>query len=163
MLNRVRKAWNGGSREAALAIAHDRTERAIASGCPRCNRCNGAGALQDEDQLLALCPDCGGAGYLVPPNGMPMQTGEWRCAGCGALSDSRQRICNCVTNVVVSTKTGRSEWKRPHWAVTVWREGEEIVTIESNSLSGREITPDDEDAIRTAAHHLLSFIGNGCP
>lgn len=46
-----------------------------------------------------------------------------------------------------------------HWAVTVYREGEEIVTIESNCLSGRELTPEDEAAIRTAANHLLAFIG----
>lgn len=46
-----------------------------------------------------------------------------------------------------------------HWAVTVRRNGEEIVTIESNSLAGREISPEDEKAIETAAHHLLSFIG----
>lgn len=47
-----------------------------------------------------------------------------------------------------------------HWAVTVWRNGEEVVTIESNCLSGREIGADDEDAIRTAALHLLAFIGD---
>lgn len=46
-----------------------------------------------------------------------------------------------------------------HWAVTVSRNGEDIVTIESNCLSGREITAEDEHAIRTAAYHLLAFIG----
>lgn len=85
----------------------------------------------------------------------------WRCAGCGASSPDRQRICGCPTNVVVETATGRQEWKRPHWSVTVSRDGEEIVTIESNCLSGREISAADEDAIRTAARHLLSFIGEG--
>jgi hypothetical protein len=47
--------------------------------------------------------------------------------------------------------------------VTVSREGEEIVTIGSNCLSGREITPEDEAAIRTAAKHLLAFIGDPAP
>ncbi len=50
-----------------------------------------------------------------------------------------------------------------HWSVTVSRNGEEIVTIESNSLSGREIGPEDGAAIRTAARHLLSFIGDPAP
>ena len=71
----VVKTWNGGSREAALEAAADRTEKAIASGCPRCGRCDGIGALEDEQQLLAICPDCGGAGFLVPAGGMPMPTG----------------------------------------------------------------------------------------
>ncbi len=45
------------------------------------------------------------------------------------------------------------------WSVTVMRNGEKIVTIETTLLSGREIDTDDADAIRTAAHHLLAFIG----
>jgi hypothetical protein len=49
--------------------------------------------------------------------------------------------------------------KRTTWAVTVERDGEPIVTIASNHLSGRELTPDDEETIRTAARSLLSFVG----
>ena len=45
------------------------------------------------------------------------------------------------------------------WGVTVYRNGEQVVTIESGSLAGREITPEDEDAIRCAAESLLAFIG----
>lgn len=71
----VPKAWNGGSRESALAAAANATERAVASGCPRCTHCDGVGALEDEHQLLTVCPDCGGAGFLVPAGGMPMPTG----------------------------------------------------------------------------------------
>jgi len=48
-----------------------------------------------------------------------------------------------------------------HWAVTVSRNGEEIVTIESNCLSGRELSNEDERVIRNAAEHLLSFVGTG--
>lgn len=47
-----------------------------------------------------------------------------------------------------------------HWSVTVRRNGEEIVTIETAMLAGREISPADEEAIRTAARHLLAFIGD---
>jgi len=46
-----------------------------------------------------------------------------------------------------------------HWAVTVSADGEPLVTIETNCLSGRDLTPDDEDVIQWAAHHLLAFIG----
>ena len=46
-----------------------------------------------------------------------------------------------------------------HWSVTVERNGEQIVCIESNCLSGRDISQEDERIIRMAAEHLLSFIG----
>ena len=36
MTRRARKAWNGGTRETAMAAARQRTEEAIASGCHRC-------------------------------------------------------------------------------------------------------------------------------
>jgi hypothetical protein len=45
------------------------------------------------------------------------------------------------------------------WAVTVERNGENIVTVSSNCLSGRDLQDGDERTIRTAAEHLLSFIG----
>lgn len=50
-----------------------------------------------------------------------------------------------------------------HWSVTVERDGDAVVTIASNSLSGRELLPGDEDVIRRAAQHLLSFVGGLCP
>jgi hypothetical protein len=46
-----------------------------------------------------------------------------------------------------------------HFAVTVERNGEKIVTIETNCLSGRDLRPGDEDVILTAVRHLLAFIG----
>lgn len=49
--------------------------------------------------------------------------------------------------------------ERDHWAVTVERNGEKIVCIESNCLSGRELSAEDEASIQNAAEHLLSFIG----
>jgi hypothetical protein len=48
-----------------------------------------------------------------------------------------------------------------HWSVTVERNGEIVVTIESNCLSGRAIGEEDEKIIRNCAHNLLSFIGDG--
>ena len=48
-----------------------------------------------------------------------------------------------------------------YWSVTVSRNGENIVTLEPNCLAGRELSSEDEAAIRTAASHLLAFIGDG--
>jgi hypothetical protein len=50
-----------------------------------------------------------------------------------------------------------------HWSVTVERSGEKVITIERASLSGRDLTEGDAEAIRTAAHHLLAFIGDPMP
>lgn len=50
-----------------------------------------------------------------------------------------------------------------HWAVTVWKDGEELVTIESNCLSGKgDLTDDDNEVIRRAGENLLGF-ANVCP
>lgn len=46
------------------------------------------------------------------------------------------------------------------WAVTVERNGEQVVTIASNCLSGRDLSADDERIIETAARHLLAFLGH---
>jgi hypothetical protein len=54
----------------------------------------------------------------------------------------------------------KSETTRDHWVVTVYRNGEPVVTIESNSLSGKsDLDAADEDCIRTAGRHLLAFVG----
>ena len=53
--------------------------------------------------------------------------------------------------------------RHPHWGVTVDTSGEQILRIETECYSGREISAADEDAIRTAAHHLLAFIGDPDP
>jgi hypothetical protein len=48
---------------------------------------------------------------------------------------------------------------KKHWAVTVRVDGEEILTIESNSLSGASNVSDYREQIVTAADHLIAFIG----
>lgn len=50
-----------------------------------------------------------------------------------------------------------------HWSVTVTRNGEALVTIESNCLSGRDLRAEDERVIRMAARHLLAFVGEEKP
>jgi len=48
-----------------------------------------------------------------------------------------------------------------HWSVTVECDGKHVVTIAHNHLSG-DPEP-NEEAIRTAANHLLAFIGDPHP
>lgn len=48
-----------------------------------------------------------------------------------------------------------------HWSVTVELDGKHVVTIAHNHLSG-DPEP-NEEAIRTAALHLLAFIGDPRP
>jgi len=48
-----------------------------------------------------------------------------------------------------------------HWSVTVAVEGMDVVTIESNCLSGLENVTDYRPEIIEAAEHLLAFIGTG--
>lgn len=49
--------------------------------------------------------------------------------------------------------------RQESWAVTVERNGEQVVTLASNCLAGRDLSADDERVIRMAAQHLLSFVG----
>lgn len=50
--------------------------------------------------------------------------------------------------------------KTNHWAVSVDRNGNNLVVIESNCLSGKpSFTSDEEQCIRDCAAHLLAFIG----
>jgi len=45
------------------------------------------------------------------------------------------------------------------WAVNVYRNGDQILTIASRELSGIDLTPEDAAVIRRAAEQLLSFLG----
>lgn len=49
--------------------------------------------------------------------------------------------------------------RQQQWAVSVARGGENILTIESNCLSGRDLSDEDTECIRACARHLLSFVG----
>lgn len=53
--------------------------------------------------------------------------------------------------------------KPQHWAVSVSADGTEILTIESNCLSGVENIADYADTVRTCADHLHAFIGPHTP
>lgn len=49
--------------------------------------------------------------------------------------------------------------QKDYVAVSVYRNGQFVVSIETNCLSGRDISPADEKAIEWAADSLLGFIG----
>lgn len=46
-----------------------------------------------------------------------------------------------------------------HWGVDVRINGKTVLTIESNCVSGRQLSFDDEETIRNCAEHLLAFVG----
>lgn len=48
-----------------------------------------------------------------------------------------------------------------HWGVCCYINGEHVLTIESNSVCGRTLSDQDEEAIRNMAEHLLAFVGSG--
>lgn len=48
----------------------------------------------------------------------------------------------------------------PTWEVIVSMNGESILTIGTNILTGAEMTPEYEAAVRGAARHLLAFLGD---
>lgn len=50
-----------------------------------------------------------------------------------------------------------------HWSVTVERNGETVVTIESNCLSGRDLSAEDERTILLVSEHLRAFVGVATP
>jgi len=47
-----------------------------------------------------------------------------------------------------------------HWAVQIEVNGEIVLTIGHNSLSGVDDIDRHSETIRTAANHLLSFVGD---
>lgn len=53
--------------------------------------------------------------------------------------------------------------KVEHWAVSVDANGETVLTIASNMLSGHGDIESYHDTIRTCARHLLAFIGDPHP
>ncbi len=57
------------------------------------------------------------------------------------------------------TDSTDSERANRTWSVTVAVNGSEVLTIESNCLSGAPNIDDYADEIRTCANNLLSFIG----
>lgn len=63
-----------------------------------------------------------------------------------------------VTN---EEQDGQVENRR--WAVTVEAEGESVLTLAWNHLSGRDLSGADVEMIRMCAHQLLAFIGDPSP
>ena len=46
------------------------------------------------------------------------------------------------------------------WSVTVWIDGEPVLTIAHCYVSGRELSTRDIETIRKAGEQLLAFVGN---
>jgi hypothetical protein len=103
----------------------------------------------DEDRW---CGYCRGTHDAVKLAALPAQGWEPRsCQGCGAALP--RDASDCTGDKVHPRQPVR-------WYVTVERDGEQVVTIGYNHLSGRDISSADEQAIHTAALSLLGFIGH---
>jgi len=161
----------------AAGMVHCQASQCYVAGhCPGCSTCPDW-QPDDEapDELPMMTPPLyavkvRGDWYLArsvpaerfgeprPPQNIPADTRIW--------SEHRSTAWLCKEGeeeslVLLTPGSARQGGGPDHWSVTVRRNGEEVVTIESNMLSGREISSGDEEAIRTAALHLLAFIGDG--
>jgi len=64
----ARKAWNGGSIEAAMEFARQRRDEMIRQGAWLCDECNGEGGTI----LAGVCQQCHGAGCIIPADGLKL-------------------------------------------------------------------------------------------
>jgi DnaJ-class molecular chaperone len=67
-MRRVRKAWNGGSIEAAMEAARNRRDAMITQGATLCDECGGEGGLRES----GVCQQCRGAGCILPADGLKL-------------------------------------------------------------------------------------------
>ena len=86
-------------------------------------------------------------------------TGEW-------TFDNEQRPeLHAVSIQVVQSPTLMLVAKKPrrekleHWAVHCWVNHQRVLSLESNSLSGKDLSVEDEEVIREMANCLLGFLG----
>lgn len=110
---------------------------------------------------------------LVPPGVWVGDGRHWYWASYAAWTAALELPPSAVGTSTRARETSH-DWKpatafkrllpqREHMAVTVWRNGESVVTIETNCLSGRNLLPGDDEVIRDAARNLLGFIGDPYP
>lgn len=85
-----------------------------------------------------------------------------------ALERDRSDVLHAVTDALEALSSSAPVERPPlprseetqFWAVTVSRNGDDLVTIETNCLSGKpEFSEEDARVIRMAAEHLSAFIG----
>ena len=67
----ARRAWNGGTQEAAAEYARKLTATMIEQGATLCERCTGEGIyIADRG---GICSACRGAGVIIPPDGLKLK------------------------------------------------------------------------------------------
>lgn len=87
---------------------------------------------------------------------------ERKCWMCGELESKHTKKAADWRTMPGCIGHYKDEGLTQHWSVTVERNGEQIVTIESNHLSGREFSVEDERVVRMAAECLRSMTGTSC-
>jgi|SRR5882672_798027 len=67
-MKRTRKAWRGGSVEAAMRYAREDRDKTIEQGATLCDECNGEGVCP----ISGVCFQCRGAGCVLPSGGLQL-------------------------------------------------------------------------------------------
>lgn len=185
----VQRQWNGGhALQMSIPARPDRDSDLIIAGALQAaikalestpTDAPASRTLEALRQLHLECldeghTDSGDMGDVCQQRGMVI-----RCGICVALKDAKnvlqeradlRRPAATEAAPVGSESARQSTPATPphteqtqHWSVSVHRNGEQVVTIESNCLSGREISEADAEVIRTCAEHLRSFVGESTP
>lgn len=76
-------------------------------------------------------------------------------SGGAGVSAEGVRVCG----VSSGAERHRAVSQQKHWAVSVFSDGETVLTIESNCVCGRDLSDDDKQLVRDCAQHLLAFVG----
>ncbi len=70
-MKRARKAWNGGSIEAAMEYARKQRDKMIEQGATLCDECGGEGGT-----IFGVCQQCRGAGCIIPADGLRIPSSQ---------------------------------------------------------------------------------------
>jgi len=129
-----------------------------------------------QEQIAALTPsdvtadECALAVFVLRQirrgQSYDAQAGIWwdSASKPGVLATAEARIAELESALSAQASSGATVTTRTEsWAVSVERNGEQVVTLSNRGISGRDLSAADEHVIREAARHLLSFIGDAQP
>lgn len=75
-----------------------------------------------------------------------------------------EQACDFCGHLRMDCKCDESDYNEMPWSVEVKYNGESLIIMESSCYSGKgELSKEEREAIRNAAQHLLSFVGNEEP
>jgi hypothetical protein len=141
------------------ARALHRVWRALNDGdCPSCHSHHPAHAMDRESIDGIACPSCGF--YVTDPEIDDIETLFAPAMDAAVQIFNSWRQSRNPIHKPAPPQNNTSEISTPinHWAVSVQVNNTNILSIESNSLSGKpDLSNSELQTIRNAAQHLLSF------